>query len=415
MDELLDTTRAAHLLEELRAYHDRMQGQREETWIAHASKFPRLRVRLDNYLQSARENAQNTLEMSRAVREYGPTVAEHAGVSIPVQITRQLRLYAKHEVPPDSYYFLRMYQENAQKRARFFLSDAYTSTLLYFLSASAPDGTSEPLYDKQAFWAHCRQHGLPSVPILAVFEKGHVQHSLNGPLHRSLPPQDLFSKPVTASIGRGAQKWIYDGAENYMNMSGRIFTPDAVVDALKRQSREEAVILQPCVTDHPQLEEATGHEGPSTLRIITIRKVDASPEYFAALLTTPRTRAAAPTFKGQTALAARVADSGQLGRLLAKRKPYFPDGQTTHPATGKRMAGLELPHWDEAKSLALQAHASLQSAACVGWDLMITQEGPLLLEGNNDCSAALLQITHQKLLGRTRFPLYLQEYVRAQP
>jgi hypothetical protein len=75
------------------------------------------------------------------------------------------------------------------------------------------------------------------------------------------------------------------------------------------------------------------------------------------------------------------------------------------------VTGFELPNWDDAKVLTLQAHATLPDLPCVGWDVMLTPNGPRLLEGNYDCSAALTQITHQQFLGLTCFPAYLTEHL----
>lgn len=414
MDEVLDIAQADALRSELYACYRRVQREHQETWKRYASKFPELRVRLANLVRPARKNIQNAFDMARAVREYGAVVAAETGVSVGTQVLQQLRLYKKYRVPADCYYFLGMYEKPIRKKARFFLGDKVTSLVLHYLATTAPEDEFAPLHEKIAFWEHCREHEFSAVPVLAVFRGGSLQQDYSG-IRDTLPSRDLFSKPVTAFLGQGARKWAYDATGHFRDDAGRTYTSRAVVDALKEQSKEKALLLQPCVYDHPQLQELTGRVGPSTLRIVTIRPPNGVPEYFAGFLTTPFKDVPAPTFKERTALAARVdAESGRLRPLLYKHAAYLQEGRERHPVTGKQMAGFELPGWDEAKALALEAHATLPSIACVGWDMVLTESGPLFLEGNYDCSAALTQITHQRLLGLTHLPACLSTFLQMQ-
>jgi len=42
-----------------------------------------------------------------------------------------------------------------------------------------------------------------------------------------------------------------------------------------------------------------------------------------------------------------------------------------------------MPHWEEIKAIALKAHNASQGRLLVGWDIAVTPDGPLLLEGNS--------------------------------
>lgn len=413
MDEVLRTAQADALVDRLHAYHRQIRRVQQETWKKYASTFPQLRIWLANLIRPGRKHLQNALDVARTAREYGAPVAAKTGVSVAMQVLQQLRLFSAYRIPADSYYFLRMYEKPMRRKARFFLGDKPTSMILRHLATTAPDEEFAPLHEKMAFWKHCRAHDLPTVPVLAAFDDGSLQHDYGG-IREALPSQDLFSKPVTAFLGQGARKWTYDEKHgHFRDDTGHTYAPRAVIDALKAQSEGQPLLLQRCVHDHPRLQTLTGRAGPSTLQIVTLRKPDEPPEYFAAFLTTPFQEVSTPTFTGGTALAARVdADSGRLDRPLYKQADYLLGNRTQHPMTGTPIPGFELPYWDEARALALQAHTTLPSIACVGWDLILTADGPLLLEGNNDCSAALTQITHQRLLGLTRFPVYLDAHAQ---
>jgi hypothetical protein len=42
-----------------------------------------------------------------------------------------------------------------------------------------------------------------------------------------------------------------------------------------------------------------------------------------------------------------------------------------------------MPHWEAIKAIALQAHDAAHGRLLVGWDIAVTADGPLLLEGNS--------------------------------
>ena len=54
-----------------------------------------------------------------------------------------------------------------------------------------------------------------------------------------------------------------------------------------------------------------------------------------------------------------------------------------HPKTGCPIKGFQIPFWAEAKQMCLEAAMVVPQMGYVGWDVAITAEGPLLIEGNN--------------------------------
>jgi hypothetical protein len=54
----------------------------------------------------------------------------------------------------------------------------------------------------------------------------------------------------------------------------------------------------------------------------------------------------------------------------------------SHPLTGLVFKGFKIPFYHEAKQLAIKVAKLVPQARIVGWDVGITQEGPVLLEGN---------------------------------
>lgn len=53
-----------------------------------------------------------------------------------------------------------------------------------------------------------------------------------------------------------------------------------------------------------------------------------------------------------------------------------------HPMTDEEIIGFEIPMWNEVKELILKVAPIVPEIGLVGWDVAVTNEGPLLVEGN---------------------------------
>lgn len=53
-----------------------------------------------------------------------------------------------------------------------------------------------------------------------------------------------------------------------------------------------------------------------------------------------------------------------------------------HPATGCKIQGWQLPFWKEASDMVLEAATVIPQVGYVGWDVAVTEKGPVLIEGN---------------------------------
>lgn len=79
-------------------------------------------------------------------------------------------------------------------------------------------------------------------------------------------------------------------------------------------------------------------------------------------------------------------------------KPAFRDSTgeffETHPTTGTRLTGFEIPMFGEALELCRRAAAEVPQVGYVGWDVAITSEKPVLIEGNALPNYTLCQNFH---------------------
>jgi Sugar-transfer associated ATP-grasp len=97
-------------------------------------------------------------------------------------------------------------------------------------------------------------------------------------------------------------------------------------------------------------------------------------------------------------------EGGVLGIGVFKSSVNRDRSVRTHPDSGAAIEGQSLPHWPAVKELAVAAHTAFPRMPSVGWDIAITDDGPVLLEGSGVWCVDLAQMSHRLPLGKTPIP-----------
>jgi hypothetical protein len=93
--------------------------------------------------------------------------------------------------------------------------------------------------------------------------------------------------------------------------------------------------------------------------------------------------------------------TGRLGRAIAKTAAGSTSMHDRHPETGAVIEGFLLPHWESVCQLAIRTHDALDRIICVGWDVAILADGPVIVEGNDNPGRASSQLPTGIALGET--------------
>lgn len=72
------------------------------------------------------------------------------------------------------------------------------------------------------------------------------------------------------------------------------------------------------------------------------------------------------------------------GKVTTDACDYDGNTYTSHPETNMVFKDFQVPHWDLVLEMLRKAAACVPQIGYVGWDVAITEEGPILIEGNND-------------------------------
>ena len=349
-------------------------------------------------LTLAKREAKRVIEIYRASRSYSQArddVASRFQVSRRRQMIDAARFSFSENIDLGSYYKFSYFLSGNWKRRTEYIHHEEIVLLLDKLNAAVSSKDSEDLDDKRRFTARIEKANLPGIPIVGSFEHGTTLLEIGKDVSGK---GDLFSKPVDRWCGEGAFRWAAE-ADDYAGPDGAHKTLPQLAEALRSASKDGfSIILQKCLTNHPALMPISG-KGLSTCRIVTIKYPGTSPQPALAAYRMPHGELIADNFAAGGLAAPVDLASGALGVARQKLKPFVP--VKTHPDSGHLIEGTTVPFWKAALDLAVNAHGEFREMPSVGWDIAITEDGPVLVEGNAVWCVDLAQITHQRPLSDT--------------
>jgi hypothetical protein len=280
------------------------------------------------------------------------------------------------------------------------------------------------LRDKMTFKIICEYHSLPVPKNFGLLRKGQFEGGQEKVLMliEQQKPKMLVMKPVVGQNGVGIQ----------------FITPDQVKSVCNdSELHKETYVIEEAVEQHPELNKINPHS-VNTIRLITFLCPDGKVELLSGMLKTSATKIPIDNFNlGGIAIGIDLA-SGRLNKK-GYSKFYSPDsvidnrkstdpatikkilyeisemqarhpGRTfdRHPLTGFRFEGFQLPGWDSVVEAAIKGQRVFYHGKSIAWDIAITTNGPVILEGNEGWGTSAIQATNGGLLSEKTKTLFAQ-------
>ena len=151
----------------------------------------------------------------------------------------------------------------------------------------------------------------------------------------------------------------------------------AALFALHERLRAGDMLVEERLRQHPDL-AALHASSVNTVRITTIR-MELGPVLLAPALRMGRGGSLTDSFDaGGLSLTLDMASGRACGEAVDKlgRRWEF------HPDSGAPLSAFTVPCWQEICAMVYHAARMAPEAPCVGWDVAVTPEGPVLMEGN---------------------------------
>lgn len=184
----------------------------------------------------------------------------------------------------------------------------------------------------------------------------------------------LFIKPDSASFGDGCMKM--EASAIFCKVNGL----DCTESELAAKLGNDTFLVEQYVENHPIL-KAFHPQSLNTVRFITMQTPNSNWELARAAL---RMGVGNMNIDNLSAggIAVAIHKDGTLnassGANLSGVSSY-----TRHPDTLIKFEGTKIPYYDESVDLCIKAHRTCcPSLFCIGWDIAITTDGPILIEIN---------------------------------
>jgi hypothetical protein len=257
------------------------------------------------------------------------------------------------------------------------------------------NGSGKELVDDKAiFYPHCVGCGLPIPPAivfvnppLGVTAAGRLlstEGEWRGFISEELPAAFVV-KPATGAEGRLVEIWERSG--DHFLSAGRLLGAEHLWRRLCVEATYGRAIVQGRLKNHPALAALSGTDALQCTRIVTIVTRAGKVEILYAFQKLIAAGNHVDDFVGAEGNVLTCIDpaAGKLATAFIKsgERPSYTTCEA-HPLTGRQLAGFELPHWEGACALVRRAATRFLPLRAIGWDVALTSEGPVLVEGNTE-------------------------------
>lgn len=160
------------------------------------------------------------------------------------------------------------------------------------------------------------------------------------------------------------------------------------LDELIEETNLEPYLIQEYVHQHEKL-SAINPETVNTLRIISTRWNEDT-HILAAML---RVGSESSQLVDNASIGGSfVGINYNNGKLMKYGYYYNKPKETHHPISNVKYEDYQIPYWEETIDLITKLHPILYGFSTIGWDIAITEKGPIIIEINWNYSVKGIQI-----------------------
>ena len=197
---------------------------------------------------------------------------------------------------------------------------------------------------------------------------------------------DAFAKPSNGMLGRGVFRLLVKDGIIYVN--GEKKSVDELIDMLLSAD----YLVQERIVQHEKM-SALCPSSVNTIRLQTVMDKDGNVIPFGPGVRIGREGslvdnwALGGVFVGIDSETEKLKDIGIL-------KPKYGTKVTEHPDTHVSFKGYDVPYYKKAEQMVVDLHKLMYRSHSIGWDIAITENGPVIIEGNDRWEISLIQAVH---------------------
>ena len=158
-------------------------------------------------------------------------------------------------------------------------------------------------------------------------------------------------------------------------------------ELFKKLMDNKQYLIEDAIVQHSKMNEL--YSGSvNTLRMVTLVDNDNVPHFMYALVRMGQKGAKVDNISSGGMYAPVNADGIITHAAFCDKEGIC---HAVHPTSGTNLIGFEIPYFKEAVELVKKAALVIPGMRYVGWDIAITENGPVLVEGNNFPSYDMVQ------------------------
>lgn len=174
---------------------------------------------------------------------------------------------------------------------------------------------------------------------------------------------DIIAKPADGVGGIGVEKYSANDYKNYKEL----------FDIIKKKKQN---LIETFIVQHPNM-NVLYEKSVNTMRMFTFCK-DGKGNFLQAVLKIGNGGVVDNFSSG--GMYTFVEDNGIVSVPAIDKEDNL---YTKHPITGTEIVGFKVPMFDEAVELVKKASEVVPQVGYIGWDVAISENGPVIIEGNS--------------------------------
>lgn len=182
-------------------------------------------------------------------------------------------------------------------------------------------------------------------------------------------------KPMAESCGRGVEKLSVGDFES----------PNALLEHIRSAG---STLCEECIVQNAAISALYPHS-VNTLRIVTVIGRDGKPHIVYAFIRIGNGGRVVDNINAGGMAAPIDLDSGIIKAVAFDKNSVYYE---KHPETGADIVGAQIPMWNRAKDMVLEAAALVPQIGYVGWDVAVGANDVMLVEANQHPGHDILQM-----------------------
>ncbi len=321
-------------------------------------------------------------DVVRFLYRHGRTWKETFGRSYLQQAGDMCVIAFTNALMPRDYYRCDIARKRNTDAFFHFVPYGLTATPVTVISAASSDGNLATIGNKWALGKKLAESGIP-VPATYALVHGTSSVAPDGS-KPVLPETDLLVKPAAELQGHGVSVWRFDNAAKRWSNGQQSLDVQEFFAELGRRSEKMTggAIVQEVLRNHSDILPFAPY-ALSTFRVETMIDETGDPTVVICQFRT----AVDP---------ASVVDNFHAGGymfLVDTERGCFAEGHHgryssepvlmhEHPVTKAPITGETVPGLDDVLALAIEAHRLFPELPCIGWDIALSDKGPVVIEAN---------------------------------